>query len=132
LPGTKEGFKVSKQTKSVRRLIRLGICRPSDIASARNEAETLSSPEYSRRIRQAERLFGAVGEPNRIKILLLLSKREMCVCELESALGLPQPTISHHLSLLEKTDLVQRYKRERWVFYKLLDSPVTDLLRGLV
>jgi ArsR family transcriptional regulator len=84
------------------------------------------------KIRRAEKLLGAIGESSRIKILLLLSKREMCVCELESALGLPQPTVSHHLSLLEQADLVQRSKKERWVFYKVRDSPVLDLLRGLI
>ena len=121
-----------QQSKSVQRLIDLGICRPSDIRRAKVEAEKLSSPEYAARIRRAERLLGAVGDPNRIKILLLLSKREMCVCELESALGLPQPTVSHHLGLLEHADLLQRSKRERWVFYKVRESPVVNLLESLM
>ena len=113
-------------------MIEVGICRPSDITRARADAEKLSSPEYAAKVRRAERLLGAVGDPNRIKILLLLSKREMCVCELEAALGLPQPTVSHHLGLLEQADLVQRSKKERWVFYRVLDSPAIDLIRGLV
>ncbi len=120
------------QSKSVQRLIELGICQPSDISRARTEAERLSSPEYAARIRRAERLLGTVGDSNRIKILLLLSKREMCVCELESALGLPQPTVSHHLGLLERADLLERSKKERWVFYRVRDSPALDLLRNLV
>jgi len=120
------------QSKSVQRLIRLGICQPSDIAQARLEAEKLASPEYAIKIRQAEKLVGAIGDSNRIRILLLLSKREMCVCELESALGLPQPTVSHHLGLLEQAGLLQRSKKERWVFYRVCDSPALDLLKGLV
>lgn len=121
-----------RQSKSVQKLIQFGICQPSDIRQAAAEARKLASPENAAMIRRAERLLGAVGESNRIKILLLLSKREMCVCELESALGLPQPTVSHHLGLLEQAGLLERSKKERWVFYKVRDSPVLDLLQGLM
>jgi len=118
--------------KSVQRLIELGVCQPSDIRRAKDEAEKYSSPEFAMRIRKAERLLGAAGDSTRIKMLLLLSEREMCVCELESALGLPQPTASHHLGILEQADLVERSKRERWVFYKAQNSPALALLRDLV
>lgn len=113
-------------------MIQVGICRPSDIKQAKADAEKLASPEYAAKIRRAEKLLGAIGDSNRIKILLLLSKREMCVCELEAAMGLPQPTVSHHLGLLEQADLVHRSKKERWVFYRVKESPVVDLVRGLV
>ena len=128
IPG--DGMK--QQSASVQRLIELKICQPSDIRQAEAEAEKLATPESAAKLRRAERLLGAIGDPNRIKILLLLSKREMCVCELESALGLPQPTVSHHLGLLEQADLLQRSKKERWVFYKVRDSPALDLLKELM
>ena len=121
-----------QQAGSIQRLIEVGICRPSDIKRARTEAEKLSSPEYATKIRRTEKLLGAVGDSNRIKILLLLSKREMCVCELEAAMGLPQPTVSHHLGLLEQADLVERTKKERWVFYKVRDTPALDLVKDLI
>jgi DNA-binding transcriptional ArsR family regulator len=117
---------------SVQRLIELGLCRPSDIKRAREEAERFSSPDYSFKIRKAERLLGAVGDSTRIKILLLLSEREMCVCELESALGLPQPTASHHLGVLEQADLVERNRKERWVFYRVRPSRTLDFVKNLV
>ena len=116
---------------SIQRLIQLNICQPSDISEAKAEAERLSAPEFVAKLRQAERLFGAVGDANRMKILLLLSKKEKCVCELESALGMPQPTVSHHLGVLEQANLVKRNKRGRWAFYELTDSPVLDLLSRL-
>ena len=80
----------------------------------------------------AGRLLGDVWDQNRIKIMLLLSKHEMCVCELEYALGLPQPTVSHHLGLLEQAGLLERSKKARWVFYKVRQSPVLGLLRDMV
>jgi DNA-binding transcriptional ArsR family regulator len=119
-------------SRPVQNLVQLGVCTTSDIKESIYNAEKLSTPESQRKIREAERLFGIVGEGNRIKILLLLSKREMCVCELESALKLPQPTISHHLALLEQSGLLQRNKRGRWVFYKVNESPLLDLVRGMI
>ena len=120
------------QSKSVQRLIQLGFCQPSDIKRAMTEADRLSSQENSSKIRKMERLFGQLGDSNRIKILLLLSKREMCVCELESALKLPQPTVSHHLGLLEQSDLLRRSKRGKWVFYSVNPSPIMKLIQEMI
>lgn len=122
----------AKANKSVLRLVELGMCQPSDIEKAKDDAKRFLSPDYSARIRHTERLLGAAGDSTRIKMLLLLSSREMCVCELESALGLPQPTASHHLSILEQADLVERSKKERWVFYRVRDSPTLRLVMGLI
>ncbi len=121
-----------EESKSIQRLIQAGICNQAEVEESRKDAAAFSSPEFSRKIRRAGDVLGAMGEPNRIKILLLLSKKEMCVCHLESALGMSQPTISHHLGVLERAGLLHRRKKEKWVFYKLTDSPVTDLLRSLV
>lgn len=120
------------QNRGVQRLIELGMCRPSDIKHAEMEAKRLSSPEYSTKIRQARRSFGALGDPTRIKILLLLSEREMCVCELESAFGLPQPTVSHHLGILEQAGLLQRRKAGRWTFYSTSDPSIVGLLKKMI
>jgi len=119
-------------SRSVQRLIELGMCQPSDIKKAKEEVEKFSSQEYSAKIRKTERLLGAVADANRIKILLLLSEHEMCVCELESALGLAQPPASHHLSVLEQADLVERRKKERWVFYRVRQTPALRFLQELV
>ncbi len=120
-----------KNSSSVQRLIELNICRPSDIKRAKAEAVRLATPEFSLKFRRAEKLLGAVGDANRMKILLLLSEREMCVCELESALELPQPTISHHLAVLEQADLLRRSRKGRFVFYEVVSSPALDLVKSL-
>lgn len=122
---------MKQRSPSVERLIELNICRPSDIKRAEEEAEKLATPEFSSKLRRSEKLLGAVGDANRMKILLLLSKREMCVCELESALRLPQPTVSHHLGVLEQADLLRRSKKGRFVFYEVVSSPVLELVKSL-
>lgn len=116
---------------SVQRLIELKICQPSDIRSAKAEAQRLGTPEFAAKLRRAEKLMGAMGDSSRMKIMLLLSSREMCVCELEAALDMPQPTVSHHLGLLEEAGLLRRSKRGRWVFYEAFDSPALGLLGSL-
>ncbi len=122
---------MKRRNSSVQRLIELNFCRPSDIEQAEADAERLSTPDFSAKLRRAEKLVGAIGDSNRMKILTLLSKRDMCVCELESALGLPQPTVSHHLGLLEQADLLRRSKKGRFVFYHVQDSPALDLVKNL-
>lgn len=125
-------WRVNRRSSSVQRLIELKIRQPSDIRRARADAGKLATQESSMRLRRAEKLLGAVGDANRMKILVLLSKGGMCVCELEAALGLPQPTVSHHLAVLERADLLRRSKKGRFVAYQAVNSPVLDLVKNLV
>ncbi len=64
----------------------------------------------------------AVADPNRVKIVKMLQHKSMCVCELKTALGLAQPTVSKHLKILEEAGLVQHRKEERWINYYLTDD----------
>jgi len=75
----------------------------------------------------------ALSDPNRVKLLKLLQKREMCVCEIQAALGIAQPTVSKHLKSLETAGLVGRRKEGLWVIYSLSDggrSPYAASLLG--
>ena len=83
---------------------------------------------------EAEDLSGAlrvVADPARLRLLSLLASaedNEACVCDLTAPLGLSQPTVSHHLRVLNEAGLVSRTQRGRWAFYKL-DSDRLGLLR---
>ena len=59
----------------------------------------------------------ALSDPNRVKALKLLERRELCVCELTELLGLAQPTVSKHLKILEQAGLVAATKKGQWVNY---------------
>ncbi|MFK4766132.1 ArsR/SmtB family transcription factor [Desulfobaculum sp. SPO524] len=62
----------------------------------------------------------ALADPSRVKIIKMLQHRsDMCVCELRSALGLAQPTVSKHLKVLEGAGLLTRKKDGQWVNYAL-------------
>ena len=68
------------------------------------------------------RIFNALAEMNRLKILKLLTFREMCVCELTAALDMTQPNLSYHIKKLENAGLVKHSKRGKWVYYSLTDE----------
>uniref|UniRef100_A0A7C3WHA6 ArsR family transcriptional regulator n=1 Tax=Fundidesulfovibrio putealis TaxID=270496 RepID=A0A7C3WHA6_9BACT len=65
------------------------------------------------------RVMKALSDPNRVKIIKMLHKRPMCVCELQAALGIAQPTVSNHLKVLEDAELVESAKAGQWVNYSL-------------
>jgi ArsR family transcriptional regulator len=79
------------------------------------------------------KVMKALSDPNRVKLLKLLQRREMCVCEIQAALGIAQPTVSKHLKILEAAGLVGREKDGLWVNYSLSDggrSPYAASLLG--
>src|SRR5512135_1651825 len=78
------------------------------------------------------RLLKAFADPVRLRLLNLLAEgREVCVCHLHEALGLPQPTVSRHLASLRKRGLVAGRKDGLWVYYRQA-KPTTDLHRALL
>ena len=68
------------------------------------------------------KVMKALSDPNRVKLLKLLQRRRMCVCEIRAAIGIAQPTISKHLKVLETAGLVEREKEGLWVNYTLSDG----------
>jgi DNA-binding transcriptional ArsR family regulator len=66
-------------------------------------------------------LLRALADETRLKIFALLTKEELCVCEIEDVLGLPQSLVSNHLAVLRRMGLV-RWRRDaedsRWIFYR--------------
>lgn len=79
------------------------------------------------------RVMKALSDPNRVRLLKMLQKRTMCVCEVRAALGIAQPTVSKHLKLLEDAGLVARKKEGLWVNYSVTDgsrSPYAASLLG--
>jgi ArsR family transcriptional regulator, arsenate/arsenite/antimonite-responsive transcriptional repressor len=79
------------------------------------------------------RVMKALSDPTRVKILKILEKRTMCVCELQTALGAAQSTTSKHLKILEDAGLVDAHKDGLWVNYILADgrqSPFAATLLG--
>jgi ArsR family transcriptional regulator len=74
-------------------------------------------------MKECIKVMKALADPGRVKIIKLLQRRVLCVCELREALGLAQSTVSKHLKTLEEAGLVRYSKDGTWVNYELaLDS----------
>ncbi len=74
-------------------------------------------------------VFKALADPARIRIVnaLAQSSEPVCACEFEPALGLSQPTVSHHLKKLTDAGLLEREQRGRWAFFSLRREAVERL-----
>jgi ArsR family transcriptional regulator len=65
------------------------------------------------------KVMKAVADASRVKILKMLQHRELCVCEMQTLLGISQPAVSRHLRLLEDADLVRSQKDGMWNNFRL-------------
>lgn len=75
-------------------------------------------------VRSLSRMFKALGDENRIRVIALLSHGELCVCHLEDALDMAQPTVSRHLSVLRAAGVVDSRRSGNWIYYRL--APQSD------
>lgn len=73
----------------------------------------------------------ALGQPVRLKLISALAGGELCVCELERALGMTQPAISQHLKVLKEAGLVAERREGLWSLQSLVPSELSGLLSNL-
>ena len=74
----------------------------------------------------------ALSDPTRVKILKMLQKKVLCVCEIQSALDRAQSTISKHLKILEDAGLITFQKDGLWVNYNLADGTQSPYAASLI
>ena len=69
--------------------------------------------------RNDARIFKALADENRLQILMLLQKGELCACHLLEELNITQPTLSHHMKLLCDSGIVNYRKDGKWMHYSI-------------
>jgi ArsR family transcriptional regulator len=69
-------------------------------------------------------MFRAFSDRTRLRILHLLLRGEMCVCEIVNITRVPQPTASRHLAYLRRAGLIKKRRQGLWAYYKL--TPATS------
>ena len=106
--------------------LNLSASRPADSSAADSRAIACCAPLAGPALSDEEaaataRLFGALGEPARVRILNLLARASdpVSVCELIEPLGLAQATVSHHLKRLMDAGLLDREERGKWAYYSI-------------
>jgi len=88
--------------------------------------EPLSAPQAE----QVAPLLKALADPVRLRLMSLIASHEggeACVCDLNDAFELSQPTISHHLKVLHEAGLLGRDKRGVWVYYRAQTEALANL-----
>jgi ArsR family transcriptional regulator len=70
-------------------------------------------------VRPLTKLFRALGDETRLRIVALLSHGELCVCHLEKALDLSQPNVSRQLGILRAAGIVDGRRDGSWMYYAL-------------
>jgi len=68
-----------------------------------------------------------IAEENRLRILKILYKEEICVCKLAKSLGLAQNLVSHHLKVLEQSNLLEKDRVGNQIFYKPLKTKSKEI-----
>jgi ArsR family transcriptional regulator len=83
-------------------------------------------------MREFIKVMKALSDPNRVKMIKLLQRRVLCVCEIKEALGLAQSTVSRHLKILEDAGLITYSKEGLWVNYRLADGAKNPYVSSLL
>ena len=79
----------------------------------------ISDDNHQLGVKSLTRLFRALGDETRLRIVALLSHGELCVCHIEKALDLSQPNVSRQLGVLRMAGVVDARREGPWVYYAL-------------
>ena len=112
----------------VKRLVTLGLADSTCTPAERITQLKSRIGENEKTLRELENFFAALGDTTRLKMLKIIADEELCSCEVMAALELTQPTTSHHLGILERGGLLTSRRNGKWVFYKIANSQVKNLI----
>jgi ArsR family transcriptional regulator len=87
--------------------------------------------EYTMK-REYVNVFKALSDPNRIRIVKMLSERELCMCEIREMLNLSNSTVSKHLTILRDANLLLDSKDGKWVNFQLNDKSEQKFIRSAI
>lgn len=94
------------------------VCCAPVLASALSEAEA----------QDLAAAFKVLADPARLRLLSLIAGQdEACACDLVEPIGRSQPTVSHHLAVLTEAGLLEREKRGKWAYYRVVPSRLAVL-----
>jgi ArsR family transcriptional regulator len=82
--------------------------------------------------REYVNVFKALSDPNRIRIVKMLSERELCMCEIREMLNLSNSTVSKHLTILRDANLLLDSKDGKWVNFQLNDKSEQKFIRSAI
>lgn len=72
-------------------------------------------------------IFKALADENRLKIVMLLAKGELCACDILEHFEITQPTLSHHMGVLTKCGLIIGDRKGAWMHYRLNEDNLANI-----
>jgi DNA-binding transcriptional ArsR family regulator len=66
----------------------------------------------------------ALADENRVRVIMAVAERELCVCQITELLGLAQSTVSKHMAILKQARLVEARKEGRWIYYRAVNGEI--------
>ncbi|MBM2815203.1 MAG: transcriptional regulator, ArsR family [Ignavibacteria bacterium] len=81
---------------------------------------------------KAIKIFKALSDKNRLRILLMLTKKKLCVCEIQDILSITVSTVSKHLSILRDAGFILDEKDGKWVNYRLNTTSKDMILNQVI
>lgn len=83
-------------------------------------------------LKKAADFFKGIADETRMKIISLLYIEDLCMCEIVAALGGASSTISHHLKIMEKGNIIQSRREGKFTIYSVNKDKLTPLLPSLL
>jgi len=83
-------------------------------------------------LEQLEIIIKALSDKNRIRILKMLQKKSLCVCEITAVLKLAASTVSQHLSILRDAGFIRDWKEGKWINYEINPEAGTSVSNALI
>jgi len=80
-------------------------------------------------MKECARVFRALSSETRLKILFYLLDGERCVCDIVKHVGRSQPTVSNHLSKLQKDGILTSKREGQWVYYDIADERARGIIK---
>ena len=103
-----------------------------DSAIAKCSGDPMPSPLERAEAEEVALLLKAVADPARLQLLTIMrasADGSACACDLTPAVGLSQPTVSHHLKVLTEAGLVTRERRGNWAWFTVVPDRVEQIAR---
>lgn len=72
------------------------------------------------------KIFKVLSDPNRLKIIDMLSCGELCACNILEEFNITQPTLSHHMKILKELELVTIRREGKWMYYNLNEEKISE------
>lgn len=110
-------------------ILQAGICSMEDIDGSRNLLEKIDEPGRAGEIRNLEKKMKALSDSTRLRMFLMITRGEKCVCEFEYLFKMPQSTASRNLGILENSGLIRKRKNGKWTYYSINDLDFGDFIK---